>query len=94
MRIRRSLLFALALAALAAVTGCGPDALATTASALDEPCKTDADCALGTVCEKTLQGTQCVAGCHSDDQCQAGEWCAPQFCRLSQTPCSGMCAQR
>lgn len=57
-------------------------------------CASDADCADGTVCEPGLggEGNVCVAGCHQDSQCGAGDRCELVVCVT--TPCPGQCVPR
>ncbi len=56
-------------------------------------CRTDADCAPGTVCEPSgpsCGAAACVPGCHADAQCGAGETCQQVFCVTC--PCPGFCS--
>jgi hypothetical protein len=52
-------------------------------------CKEDSDCPGGQVCEACEGEKCCVVGCHSDNQCGAGQKCRQVQC--IRAPCPGMC---
>jgi hypothetical protein len=89
MKAGRSLLAALAMAALAAC-GAVPEQRTDSSSEL-LPCSGDWDCPTGRVCERSgpNQPTQCVLGCRADFQCGAGKHCEPVYC--IDYPCPPLC---
>lgn len=80
-----------------AAVGCGgidPEApLSERQQAMTGKCACDADCAAGTVCEKTYEGTMCVTGCHEDWQCGGyrNTYCNLKYGCMADGSCPGQC---
>jgi hypothetical protein len=57
-------------------------------------CQTEKDCPIGTACDFTGHGSDrgCIPGCHSKDNCPAGDECLLAMCPdCMNCPCVGQC---